>query len=84
MQEVESKDQIPNTTNNMGGGLMIDSPTSNVNKSHVGTGVGISQIMESAEADQLGESVLKLGGQPPKFENGAVATGILKNFQTTQ
>jgi len=63
----------------MGGGLMIDSPT-NVNRSHVGTGVGISQIMESEEVTQLGESVLKLGGQPPRFENGAVATGILKNF----
>jgi len=32
----------------------------------------------------LGESVLKLGGQPPRFENGAVATGILKNYNTTQ
>jgi len=41
----ESKD--PQANENMGGGLMIDSPTSNVNKATVGTGVGISQIMES-------------------------------------
>jgi len=43
----ESKEQAH--TDHMGGGLMIDSPTSNINKSNAATGVGISQIMESQE-----------------------------------
>lgn len=78
----ESKD--PQANENMGGGLMIESPSSNVNKATVGTGVGISQIMESEEIMLSAGSVLKLGGQPPRFENGAVATGILKNYNTSQ
>ena len=45
----------PSQTNNMGGGLMIQSPKSNVNKSHAATGVGISQIMDSHEEIPLGE-----------------------------